>query len=740
MPPKKKAAEKGDELPELGLVFPDPESSPSASPASTMSSMSCGSLSAEQLQLILEHQQRTMLEASHKSMTALLATLSPTGSPVSSTPRVPQVKIPKWTDEEIPYEYFVKLEKALTHNCIASSTWGQLLPVYLSGRAQAALAQVDLESVSDYESIKAVLLESLGDTPASADRKWWSLSRLPGEEPGQFYLRLRSIGLKKMQGLKTREDFVEHVVLTRFLSLLSPDCYSFVVSRQPKTGLEAAKLLQEFEESRSFQRRRQPWKDSYQNQHKREPVVVNSVAPLVGGSSISEDGSASDGASGPMEDRVLRQGRKPIICHGCNEPGHIRPNCPYKVRVVKCAEPCNSMFVKGFLAGRKAKKLKVDTGSDRTIVRSDFIPSASYTQDVIKLDSWRGAQCTEHKVARIVIRVGYVEKTVDVAVVDELDCPAVLGSDLGHQLIGKLMSILMERMKKEPVICDKSRVTMQSDAISASSTQEPETCVFDCVSVDWEELDGDGKESLVEDFVPTPLCLEGPAGEAAVPLPNTADCFCDSVCSPVCWEGPVDDVITVDPLPNLADGVCSPVCWEGPVDDVITVDPLPNLADCNSLAMEQQFDPTLKTQYMLAGKKEKGYSFLNEILVHNTLDKMEDFWDGPYHIVDLIRNVFMATEKSAPDVVAWTSAFQCDFFCFYQQFVVISMLMLFIVNSSLLLFILFLMLMLLVVGVLFSSRLCSDGSNCSLPVSSTDEGGGRCYEITHSQSPNMGRR
>ena len=84
----------------------------------------------------------------------------------------------------------------------------------------------------------------------------------------------------------------------------------------------------------------------------------------------------------------------------------------------------------------------------------------------------------------------------------------------------------------------------------------------------------------------------------------------------------------------------------------------------------------------------------------------------------------MATEKSAPDVVAWTSAFQCDFFCFYQQFVVISMLMLFIVNSSLLLFILFLMLMLLVVGVLFSSRLCSDGSNCSLPVSSTDEGGG----------------
>ena len=53
------------------------------------------------------------------------------------------MKVPKWTDDEIPFEYFNKLEKALKHNGVDKAEWGHLLPVYLAGRAQAAFAQVD---------------------------------------------------------------------------------------------------------------------------------------------------------------------------------------------------------------------------------------------------------------------------------------------------------------------------------------------------------------------------------------------------------------------------------------------------------------------------------------------------------------------------------------------------------------------------------------------------------------------
>ena len=87
--------------------------------------------------------------------------------------------------------------------------------------------------------------------------------------------------------------------------------------------------------------------------------------------------------------------------------------------------------VNGFLAGVPVDNLMVDTGSDITLVRKDFVPRVAYTRKKVWLDSWRGSQPSRHKMARILIKVGLVEVFKEVAVVSELDCPAVLGNDLG---------------------------------------------------------------------------------------------------------------------------------------------------------------------------------------------------------------------------------------------------------------------------------------------------------------------
>ena len=185
MPPKKRVAEiRGeDEVEREGAETELTPGSP-ASSASYASSRSCPSVTTEQLEKILE--------ANHKSMTALLASLSHSSSAGSS--RASSIKIPKWSDDEIPFEYFVKFEKAVTHNGIEKSAWGQLLP-------------------DDFEAVKATLLESLGDTPASADRKWWSLSRQSGEEPGSFYLRVRALGLRRLHGLVSKNEITEKMIL-----------------------------------------------------------------------------------------------------------------------------------------------------------------------------------------------------------------------------------------------------------------------------------------------------------------------------------------------------------------------------------------------------------------------------------------------------------------------------------------------------------------------------------------------
>ena len=309
MPPKKRGADVREEVREGEVERVEEESSvvysgrsPSHSTSTASSYSSGGSVTSEQLERILESNQREsakILESNQKSMAALIASLSPASASGGSRPaRSVQIKPPKWTDDETPYEYFGKYEKAMLHTGVEKSAWGQLLPVYLAGRAQAALAQVDISALDDYDSVKSILLESMGDTPTSADRKWWSLNRQPGEEPGSFYLRVRGLGLRRLHGLTSKDEVVEHVILSRYLSLLSADCYGAVVNKQPKTGLETARLVQEYEETRSFTRKRQPWKqDNYQH-YKREQGVVSSAGSSGGGNSSSEGGSPSQANSG----------------------------------------------------------------------------------------------------------------------------------------------------------------------------------------------------------------------------------------------------------------------------------------------------------------------------------------------------------------------------------------------------------------------------------------------------------
>ena len=230
------------------------------------------SLSSETLERILAANTQTFLEASKDSLSALLAALPSPVAAVSSSTTVAtssraHVKTPKSSDDEIPFEYFVKFEKAMMHNRIAKSEWGHLLPAYLSGKAQAFFTQVTDDMLDDYELVKETMLESLGDTPARQDRRWWTMARQTGEDPGAFYLRVRSTGLQRLHGLRSREEVVEIIILSRFLSLLPQECYSSVVTKCPKNDLEASRLVQAFEETRSFARRHQPWRNSSAGQH-----------------------------------------------------------------------------------------------------------------------------------------------------------------------------------------------------------------------------------------------------------------------------------------------------------------------------------------------------------------------------------------------------------------------------------------------------------------------------------------
>ena len=607
--------------------------------ASTAGSASASSaVSSSQLEMILKS-----MEASQKSMeSSFLSALSTISTSTSVAPSVASapppavapssaVKVPKWTDGDQPFPFFTKLETAFTHNKVDKATWGRLLPVYLSGRAEIAFTQVDSSLLGDYDAVKSVLLKALGDTPAHAERHWWSLARLSGETPADFFSRVRHTGLRRLSQLPTREAVVDHVILSRFLSLLPADSYAAVMSQHPKTGLEAAEFLLDFEETRAYSRKRQPWKDHHHHP-RREPhrshSPNNSSGNSNGGTSSGNNSSGSgakeatggnpsagapaSGSSRHSGGKSDRGNRKPIICHNCGEPGHIRPQCPHKVRSVRSPDsetPAQSevMFAPGWIAGCSSDKLKWDTGAERTLVRADYVPTAAYTGDVMRLATWRGNDdVSNHKLARLTIKVGKVEVLATVAVVEQLDCPALLGSDLGVSMTRQLMAEVSAKLGEVDNVNVEVPMQVVSD-VEVPMQVNSQNVDVDHVMVTRAQAKKAAAEQQADDLATENSQCQ--PTELADIFDFTDDFFEEDISLP-------DPNVLPTPLHEL----------EGLVDGVDVDLPLPKLdkSDGNSLCSEQKSDPTLKAQWLLGEKLEKGYSFVEGILVHTTLDELGD--------------------------------------------------------------------------------------------------------------------
>ena len=288
---------------------------------------------------------------------------------------------------------------------------------------------------------------------------------------------------------------MEKLVLSRFMSLLPSDSYSSAMARQPKDGLEAARIVQEWEETKAYSRRRQGWRQDHNHSQssRREPTVNSSsslnsgcsdsqVETFVGdpgshgaasGVSISGNGSQKDPVSERgqsseessfQESRSRRPAGRQVTCHGCGVVGHIRPNCPNIIRRVRVPGEGPGETVDALLAGRPVSAL-VDTGSGRTLVHSDFVPGACYTGRRVRLGDWKGGRFSSHRTANIVIQVGDVKRLAEVAVDDSLDCPAALGLDLGAEMNVKLASICFDRAKAAQTVCETNKVTMQNEVV-----------------------------------------------------------------------------------------------------------------------------------------------------------------------------------------------------------------------------------------------------------------------------------
>ena len=629
MPPKntRKAKENGEETESEDHMVASPSVSEASYASSISSAPTALSFSTEMLESILASRD--------KSMMTMFASLVPAPTVAVTTPPPPpppraQVKVPKWSDEEIPSAYFSKYEKALTLNGVPRSQWGQNIHVHLSGKAQDALPQVPSTSLDDYDVIKATVLDALGDTPSTADRNWWSIVRKAGEDACAFYLRIRACGIMRLQGLISKEEILEKLVLSRFLSLLSADSYAHTTDRNPKDGLEAAKIVHELEERRAYTRERSGWRQDHRrhNPHssRREPNSSDRTSPSSGNGSGNSGSTSSNSTSGAGVKEVTGSNpssgtsasggsrssnssgahssntrRKPVVCHNCGEPGHIRPNCPNRVRSVRSPEHDSLIEVDGALAGTPLSGLQIDTGASRSVVSAKWVPKTAYLKKSITLDSWRGKQLSKHQLAKIKITVGNVSVDAVVAVAEQLDCPALLGMDLGADMTVKLTGIVFDKAKAAQVASEVNNVVPMQ--IEVNNEVPKQDVIVDPVRVTRAQAKQAAAEEHADDLASAQAESQPISLEDIFSLP---DSYFET-------EEAHDAVVT--PLEEAV---------EWPEADRVEL-PMPALTgDVAKLREEQKADSTLGELWKKGEKTERGYTFDNGILVHHTSDGIDD--------------------------------------------------------------------------------------------------------------------
>ena len=651
MPLKKRGAQASPELEEYEESSELNVESP-LSTATAVSGVSGASVfSTEVLESILAHNQTSYLDGqrilqqerdelqykreceNREAMKAMMESFP------TAAPRKSRVEVPKWSESEVPHEFLAKYEIAQVHNGVDKAEWGLLLQVYLSGTAQAAYAQLDPSLLRNYDLLKEQLLKDLRDTPEQADRRWWSLAKKANESFGAFLVRMRSTATRRFEGCLTREELLEKVILSRFLFSLQADQYQAVILREPKTAMQAASILDDMVSRSDFARKHLRGGDRSEQQNhsygrrehghrsyhgyrndrsdrsgrssptEKQPQGNNTsqsgtsnVEPKpqepVGGKVVNNPSHQSSNnqshQSGNNQGSVSRQGRqRQIICHSCREPGHIKPNCPYRVRRLSpsemdsgCsdededeeADVAEPNCVDGCIDNKLIVGMRYDSGCDRTVVAKHLVPQEAYIGKQVILKGWRGQQTSTHELAKVTISVGkVVHKLKKVAVAEGMEYPALLGADMSRAIKTEIMRKVMEEWESEGEVGHAKEV-VSNEAVRVTRAQAK-------------------KQKEVEQ-------ADDLASE-------------ESECTPT----PLSEVFNFDDE-MFEDNIATPLAELG--NSLVEAVPLNSSSDRGALQREQTADPTLTTLHVFAKAGEKGYKYEQGILVQEEEDCLGD--------------------------------------------------------------------------------------------------------------------
>ena len=155
--------------------------------------------------------------------------------------------IPTWKDSDKPADYLRRFEQVMLCNEEPKDQWARLLSINLSGKASTVFnTRIPTAQQDDYDVVKTVLLDAFGDTVDLARQQWWTMRKETEESFQACMIHFEEKFRRGMEGCTTILDLVSILSMTKFLSILTPECCTYVLGRNPKDGIAAAHLAEEF--------------------------------------------------------------------------------------------------------------------------------------------------------------------------------------------------------------------------------------------------------------------------------------------------------------------------------------------------------------------------------------------------------------------------------------------------------------------------------------------------------------
>ena len=234
------------------------------------------------------------------------------------------MKVAKLADTDDIEAYLTTFERQMVAYDVPRGHWVFKLAPQLSGKAQQAYAAMDAAESSNYERVREAILLRYDIDQESYRQRFRMAKRKESETNRELTTRLQDLVKKWMKKCETITEVKDLIVMEQLVKTLPGDIGIFVVERQPKTTVEAAKLADDYHLARRGQdddgKRNKKMGIKCLRCMKTRHIVRDCRDPTP--HHLENETNKSKGKNNHKKDL------KDVECFICRRKGHYSSNCP----------------------------------------------------------------------------------------------------------------------------------------------------------------------------------------------------------------------------------------------------------------------------------------------------------------------------------------------------------------------------------------------------------------------------